>query len=283
MAIIYDRVSFSTATTGAGTITVGSAVTKYQTPAQAGVPTGTEVSYFIEDGSNWEVGRGIYTVSGTTMTRILRRSSSGSLLSLTGSAIVTLTYSSDDIGVPHPGYASGRWFNPMPFEPLATGGGITSTFQVFLPVLIFKNVTITDLNCSVVTPQVGATLQLALYASDSDNRPVGAPVAFVNSLSGATAGAVSGAISGGNKTLTPGLYFVVAMGTSSVTLRTYSAVSSILAGFAGTVAAADVSSASALVYNIGGASMGSWLTITSASSLGPSASGNHGMVFLKAA
>lgn len=91
----YDRVKFTTATTGTGTITVGSASSGYQTPAGASIATGTTVNYTIEDGTAWEVGYGIYTVSGTTMTRVLLSSSTGSLLNLSGSAVCFISATSE--------------------------------------------------------------------------------------------------------------------------------------------------------------------------------------------
>jgi hypothetical protein len=91
MPDVFNRAKMTTATPGTGTITLGSAVSGFQSFASAGVTNGTVVHYTIEDGTAWEIGIGTYTASGTTLSRTLVESSTGSLLNLSGTAEVFIT------------------------------------------------------------------------------------------------------------------------------------------------------------------------------------------------
>ena len=65
---VGDRIKETTAVTGTGTATLAGAVTGYQS-FNAGVGDGNSTYYVMEDGTNWEVGIGKYTHSGTTLAR----------------------------------------------------------------------------------------------------------------------------------------------------------------------------------------------------------------------
>jgi hypothetical protein len=87
MATWKDRVKQTVSAGGTGALTLGSAVSGYQ--ALAAGDDGKVFGYFIEDGTAWESGYGIYTSSGTSFARTSRfASSTGSALNVTTSATV---------------------------------------------------------------------------------------------------------------------------------------------------------------------------------------------------
>ena len=81
--ILKDRVQETTTTTGTGTLTLGGAVTGYQSFSAIGNANTTYYAIYANGGSEWEVGIGTYTASGTTLSRdtVLSSSNSGSLVS----------------------------------------------------------------------------------------------------------------------------------------------------------------------------------------------------------
>jgi len=95
---LLDLARMTTATTGTGTLTLGSAVSGYLTFAQAGAVDGKTYTYGIFDSAGAsEIGRGVYTSSGTTLSRsVLRSTNSNSPISLSGTAEVFITAAAED-------------------------------------------------------------------------------------------------------------------------------------------------------------------------------------------
>ena len=88
----------STSTTGTGTISLGSALSGYQSFENAGITNGQTIRYAIEDGTAFEIGSGTYTSSGTTLTRSVTESSnSDNAITLSGNAEVFVTATVADL------------------------------------------------------------------------------------------------------------------------------------------------------------------------------------------
>lgn len=92
--VIADRVRETSTTTGTGTLTLGGAVTGYQT-FSSGVGNGNTCYYAITLDSDWEVGLGTYTSAGATLSRdtILASSNANSAVNFgAGTKDVFVTY-----------------------------------------------------------------------------------------------------------------------------------------------------------------------------------------------
>jgi len=97
MAKLYNLARMSTATIGTGTLTLGSAASGFLSFAAAGIQNGDTITYAIEDGNNREIGRGVYTSSGATLTRsVLKSTNNNNPISLSGSAQVFITAAAED-------------------------------------------------------------------------------------------------------------------------------------------------------------------------------------------
>jgi len=93
--VVKDRVRETTTTTGTGTITLGGAVTGFQSFSVVGDANTTFYTIQLANTNEWEVGIGTYTLSGTTLSRdtILESSNSGSAVNFSaGSKDVFVTY-----------------------------------------------------------------------------------------------------------------------------------------------------------------------------------------------
>ena len=80
--VVKDRVKETTTTTGTGTVTLAGAATGFQSFAAIGNSNSTYYTIVAQTGTEWEVGIGTYTSSGTVLSRttVLSSSNSGSLV-----------------------------------------------------------------------------------------------------------------------------------------------------------------------------------------------------------
>ncbi len=93
--VLADRVRETTTTTGTGSVTLGGAVTGFQSFAAIGNANTTYYTIAGQGTSEWEVGIGTYTASGTTLSRdtVLASSASGAKVSFSaGTKDVFVTY-----------------------------------------------------------------------------------------------------------------------------------------------------------------------------------------------
>jgi hypothetical protein len=128
MVTLVNRAKMTTATTGTGTLTLGSAVGGYQSFAAAGVADGNTVRYVIEDGNDWEIGTGVYTASGTTLSRTVSESTAaGSAINLTGNAVVYVSAIAGDIVQPT---ATQTLTNKTLTDPAITGTILEDIFTI---------------------------------------------------------------------------------------------------------------------------------------------------------
>ena len=91
--VLADRVQETTTTTGTGTVTLAGAASGFQSFAAVG--DGNSTYYTITGGTDFEVGIGTYTSSGTTLSRttVLSSSNSNSLVNFSaGTKNVFVTY-----------------------------------------------------------------------------------------------------------------------------------------------------------------------------------------------
>jgi hypothetical protein len=93
--VLADRVRETTTTAGTGTVTLAGAVTGFQSFSAVGDGNTTYYTIAGQGTSEWEVGIGTYTSSGTTLSRdsVLASSNSGNLVNFSaGTKDVFVTY-----------------------------------------------------------------------------------------------------------------------------------------------------------------------------------------------
>lgn len=124
--VVADRVKETTTTAGTGTITLAGAVTGFQSFAAIGNGNTTYYTIAGQGTSEWEVGIGTYTSSGTTLSRdtVLASSASG--------AKVTFSAGTKDVFVAYPAERSS----------FAIGGGTSPNAILLNSATVYESCTI---------------------------------------------------------------------------------------------------------------------------------------------
>lgn len=97
---LYNLVKCTTATAGTGDVTPGAAVVPYKDFSD--VDNG-EVTYVLIDAAESEIGHGTWNGSVVTRDVVLDSTDGGAKINLSGSAIIALTASAEDIHL-HPSF-----------------------------------------------------------------------------------------------------------------------------------------------------------------------------------
>ena len=198
--VLKDRVKETTTTTSTGTYTLAGAVTGYQ--AFSVIGDGNTTYYAVTDGTDWEVGIGTYTSSGTTLSRdsILESSNSGNAVNWgAGIKDVFCTYPAE-----RSMYVDGTTITPaisarLGFANLAQGSAL-----------------------SVLGVTGNSTADVASIAAGTDNqvlRRSGTSLAF-GSVNLASTDAVTGTLAAGNGG-TGNAFFTVSGPASSIKTYTF--------------------------------------------------------------
>jgi len=124
---LADRIRETTTTTGTGTITLAGAIAGYQSFSVVGNANTTYYTIAGQTTSEWEVGVGTYTLSGTTLARTTVLSSSN------GGSAVNFSAGTKDVFVTYPAsYVVNSTNNPgtSGYVLTSNGTGVAPTWQV---------------------------------------------------------------------------------------------------------------------------------------------------------
>ena len=139
--VLKDRVKETTTTTGTGTVTLAGAVSGYQSFSAIGNTNSTYYTIAGQGTTEWEVGIGTYTSSGTTLSRdtVLASSNSGSLVNFSaGTKDVFCDYPAGRAVIGGEGYVENAYTinnsssvttgsNALSVGPLTVASGVSLT------------------------------------------------------------------------------------------------------------------------------------------------------------
>jgi hypothetical protein len=114
--VVADRVKETTTTTGQGTVTLGGASAGFQSFAAVGNGNTTYYCIAAQTGTEWEVGIGTYTASGTTLSRDSVFSSSAG-----GTTKTTFSAGTKDVFVTY----------PAEMASFSAAGAVTENYTTF--------------------------------------------------------------------------------------------------------------------------------------------------------
>jgi hypothetical protein len=118
--VVRDRVKETTTTTGQGTVTLLGAATGFQSFSAIGNANNTYYTIAGQTGSEWEVGIGTYTASGTTLSRDTVLASSAG-----GTTKTNFSAGTKDVFVTY----------PATMASFAAAGAVTENYTTFTGVL----------------------------------------------------------------------------------------------------------------------------------------------------
>ena len=117
-----------TETTGTGTLTLTTAVPGFNTFEDAGVTTGATITYAIYCGPHREIGTGVYTEAGLTLTRatVYSSTNAGAKINLTGRSEVFITAAKEDFDTFLTTAAAAAAYQPLDADLTTLAANITA-------------------------------------------------------------------------------------------------------------------------------------------------------------
>lgn len=180
MGLLINRAKASCNAAGTGAVTPGAASSKFRTWAASGAQAGFWYDYLIEQGSDWEMGVGLY--NGTTITRPgpgvdpWFESSTGGLLTVTASDTIACVANKDTLAAGSPFMPPMASYFPTTVASGTTGFSATNDRQSGLLIHPTGSTVTGDKTQSIhktITAagdwQVIACIKHALYPTNANN------------------------------------------------------------------------------------------------------------------